>query len=149
MSALSNFFSSFYLYIIAGLFSVVLFLGWFSVHQTQALGEVKQSLSTALDANTTLQKSLELKDLSCKIDDKITTEYQEEKSSNETQTQVEQSAIDKLPSIAPIKPTKAGVNNVTPTQNPTVNIDNALPDSLRELLLQTCNRAKGSACINP
>jgi len=66
----SGIFSSISLYIILGLAASTASLGWLSVHNYRAKVEAESALVVAINVNTSLQNSLNLKDLSCKIDDK-------------------------------------------------------------------------------
>ena len=72
-------FNSIYLYIILGLAASTASLGWLSVHNYRAKVEAESALVQAINANTDLQKSLNLKDLSCKIDDASMAELSAEK----------------------------------------------------------------------
>lgn len=72
-------FNSVYLYIILGLAASTASLGWLSVHNYRAKVEAEQALAQAINVNTEMQKSLNLKDLSCKIDDASVVELNAEK----------------------------------------------------------------------
>ena len=72
-------FNSIYLYIILGLVASTASLGWLSVHNYRAKVEAESALVVAINVNTDMQKSLNLKDLSCKIDDKSVVELDAEK----------------------------------------------------------------------
>lgn len=72
-------FNSVYLYIILGLAASTASLGWLSVHNYRAKVEAEQALAQAINVNTDMQKSLNLKDLSCKIDDASVVELNTEK----------------------------------------------------------------------
>jgi len=69
-------FNSIWFYIILGLSLSTVSLGWLSLHNYTGRVEAESSLVAAINANTDLQKSLNLKDLSCKIDDKSVVELQ-------------------------------------------------------------------------
>lgn len=72
-------FNSIYLYIILGLVASTASLGWLSVHNYRAKVEAEQALVVAINVNTDMQKSLNLKDLSCKVDDASVAELSAEK----------------------------------------------------------------------
>ena len=72
-------FNSVYLYIILGLAASTASLGWLSVHNYRAKVEAESALVVAINVNTDMQKSLNLKDLSCKIDDASVAELSAEK----------------------------------------------------------------------
>lgn len=72
-------FNSIYLYIILGLVASTASLGWLSVHNYRAKVEAESALVVAINVNTDMQKSLNLKDLSCKIDDASVAELSAEK----------------------------------------------------------------------
>jgi hypothetical protein len=65
----SGIFSSISLYIILGLAASTASLGWLSVHNYRAKVEAESALVVAINVNTDMQKSLNLKELSCKTDD--------------------------------------------------------------------------------
>ena len=72
-------FNSIYLYIILGLAASTASLGWLSVHNYRAKVEAESALVVAINVNTDMQKSLNLKDLSCKVDDASVAELSAEK----------------------------------------------------------------------
>ena len=72
-------FNSVYLYIILGLAASTASLGWLSVHNYRAKVEAESALVVAINVNTDMQKSLNLKDLSCKVDDASVAELSAEK----------------------------------------------------------------------
>lgn len=115
-------FNSVYLYIILGLAASTASLGWLSVHNYRAKVEAESALVVAINANTDLQKSLNLKDLSCKIDDASVAELSAEK----IQIDKNISPInDQLKDLATVKKTPA-------IKSPTVKVNkdesNFLPD---------------------
>lgn len=75
----SGIFSSISLYIILGLAASTASLGWLSMHNYLAKVEAESALAQAINVNTDMQKSLNLKDLSCKIDDASVAELSAEK----------------------------------------------------------------------
>jgi len=136
-------FNSIWLYAVAALLATTLLFGGLLYREIGKTAEAEQALATVIDANTSLQKSLDLKDSSCKIDDTISTERQEEKALSDKAKDSELSAIDNIPisiktPLTPL-PTSQGITN----ESNVVDIDGKLPESLRLLLSQSYNRAKG------
>lgn len=103
--------------------------------------EAQSALVQVIDANTELQKSLNLRDLSCKIDDKVVSEYQAEKQVQQDKTQAAVTSIQNIPK-KPVAPTKAVMNEE-------IDVDSKLPSSLQFLLNQNCLQGEGDACISP
>jgi len=85
-------------YIILALSASTAGLGWLSIslHDDKVVAE--QALAQAINVNTEMQKSLNLKDLSCKQDDKDTTELESEKSILKTKVDELSTQISKLKS---------------------------------------------------
>lgn len=106
----SGVFSSISLYIILGLAASTASLGWLSVHNYRAKVVAEQALAKAINVNTEMQKSLNLKDLSCKIDDGSTVEFMEEK-------EEVREKIDDL--VVKITNLKRGIA-ITPSENETL-----------------------------
>ncbi|RYY51365.1 MAG: hypothetical protein EOO06_01135 [Chitinophagaceae bacterium] len=139
-------FNSIWFYIILGLALSTVSLGWLSLHNYTAKVEAESALVIAINANTDLQKSLNLKDLSCKIDDSISAERTEEKQASDSVKDKEIASIDKLPvkikaPLVTIPTNQASVQALS-NENNTVDIDNELPADLVRLLSQSYNRAK-------
>ena len=122
-------FNSIYLYIILGLAASTASLGWLSVHNYRAKVEAESALVVAINVNTEMQKSLNLKDLSCKIDDKSVVELDAEKkqideSISPINSQLKDLATVKKPATHVAQPT-----GPTPKQNETTKDEsNFLPD---------------------
>lgn len=89
-------FNSVYLYIILGLAASTASLGWLSVHNYRAKVEAESALVVAINVNTEMQKSLNLKDLSCKIDDKSVVELDADKKDLQTKIEGVSESIEKL-----------------------------------------------------
>lgn len=102
--------------------------------------EAQSALVQAIDANTELQKSLNLRDLSCKIDNKVVSEYQAEKQVQQNKMQVIVSKIDSIPK-------KPSVQQQV-KQDAEIDIDSPLPDSLVKLLRESCGKGEGDVCTN-
>lgn len=111
----SGIFSSISLYIILGLVASTASLGWLSVHNYRSKVEAESALVVAINANTDMKKSLNLKDLSCKIDDKAVVEVTEEKILiDEAVAPVN----DKLQALATVKPPIKQPIKVNNKENP-------------------------------
>lgn len=123
------------LLVLCGLFGVL------SYHFYGAKVEAESALVQVIDANTELQKSLNLRNLSCKIDNKVVSDYQAEKQVQQDKMQVTVSKIDSIPK-------KASVQSQV-KQDAEIDIDSPLPDSLVKLLRESCGKGKGDACISP
>lgn len=112
-------------YIILVLSATTAGLGWLSLslHDDKVVAE--QALAQAINVNTEMQKSLNLKDLSCKIDDKSVVELDAEKK------QIDEAVSpinSQLKDLATIKK-KLVTQVVAPKQNETTKDEsNFLPD---------------------
>ena len=102
--------------------------------------EAESALVQVIDANTALQKSINLQVKSCEISDKVVSEYQAEKQVQQDKTQVIVSKIDSLPK-------KPSVQSQV-KQDAEIDIDSPLPDSLRILLRESCGKGEGDVCTN-
>jgi len=140
-SFISSLSSSVYLYIIATLLSISLVTSGLLYWQIGKTADAEAALVSAINANTSLQKSLNLRDLSCKVDDAIATEYQIEKTIINQEKDKELASIDKLPSKPVQAPSTKAVSNESKSN--VVNIDDALPDDLTRLLTESYNRVSG------
>lgn len=89
-------FNSITLYLILGLLATTLGFGYLSYHFYGDKVEAESALIQVIDANTGLQKSLNLRDLSCKIDDASVVEVEAEKKDLQTKTDVVSTKIEKL-----------------------------------------------------
>jgi hypothetical protein len=89
-------FNSWTFYLILGLSATTLSLGWLSLslHDDKVIAE--QALVHAINVNTDMQKSLNLKDLSCKIDDDSVVEVESEKKILKDKIDVINDNIEKL-----------------------------------------------------
>jgi predicted RNase H-like nuclease (RuvC/YqgF family) len=85
-------------YIILALSVSTAGLGWLSLSLHDDKVEAEQALAQVINVNTEMQKSLNLKDLSCKQDDKDTTELESEKSILKTKVDELSTQISKLKS---------------------------------------------------
>ena len=97
-------FNSIYLYIILGLAASTASLGWLSVHNYRAKVEAESALVVAINVNTDMQKSLNLKDSSCKIDDEAVVEVETEKKDLQSKVDAVSDKFDKLKIITATKP---------------------------------------------
>ena len=89
-------FNSWMLYLILGLSASTLGLGWLSLslHDDKIIAE--QALVQAINVNSDIQKSLNLKDLSCKVDDASVVEVEVGKKDLQTKIEVISDNIEKL-----------------------------------------------------
>lgn len=119
-------FNNILFYLVIGLSASTMGFGYLSYSLSNDKAVAEQALIQAIDANTELQKSLNLQIKSCEISDTITSEYQSEKQVQQGKVQITVTAIDKLPS-KPQKVVKDEVSDV-------VDIDGRLPSVLIGLL---------------
>ena len=146
--------NSVYLYIILGLAASTASLGWLSVHNYRAKVEAESALVVAINVNTDMQKSLNLKDLSCKIDDKSVVELEMDKSALKDKTEAISQEISKLPTGIKKLPTANNMITEAPKNAEESNVltgSELLSDDLRKLLLQSyCNiEPSDQQCLSP
>lgn len=142
---LSSFLSGFPIswYIILALFATTAGLGWISLslHDDKVIAE--QALVQAINVNTEMQKSLNLKDLSCKIDDKSVVEVEADKTALKDKTEAISQEISKLPTGIKKLPTTNNMITEAPKNAEEGNVltgSELLSDDLRKLLLKSyCN----------
>lgn len=132
-------FNSVYLYIILGLAASTASLGWLSVHNYRAKVEAESALVVAINVNTDMQKSLNLKDLSCKVDDASVAELSAEK------IQIDENISpinDQLKDLATVKKTpviksptvKVNTNETTKDESNFLPDDGLLSPNVKRLL---------------
>ena len=135
-------FNSWMFYLILGLAASTLGLGWLSLslHDDKVIAE--QALVQAINVNSDTQKSLNLKDLSCKIDTVSVVEVEAEKAVLKDKTEAISQEISKLPTGVK----KPAINNIITEAPKNAEESNVLTggellsDNLRKLLLQAyCN----------
>lgn len=117
--------NSWVFYIILALSATTAGLGWvsLSLHDDKVIAE--QALAQAINVNTEMQKSLNLKDLSCKIDDKSVVELDAEKKQIDESISPINSQLKDLATVKKKLVTKV----VAPKQNETTKDEsNFLPD---------------------
>lgn len=142
---LSSFLSGFPIswYIVLVLSATTAGLGWLSLslHDDKVIAE--QALVQAINVNTEMQKSLNLKDLSCKIDDKSVVEVEADKTALKDKTEVISQEISKLPTGIKKLPTINSIITEAPKNAEESNVltgSELLSDDLRKLLLKSyCN----------
>jgi hypothetical protein len=119
----------------------------YSFYSDKAVAE--SQLEVAIVSNKFMALSLERKDKACTLQDKIAAENQAEQQEIVEEKDADLNAIDKMASVSVVEE-KAfkGAENVNKQSN-VVSLDTELPESLRLLLQDSCNRSKGSACTNP
>ena len=89
-------FNSITLYLILGLSATTLGFGYLSYYQTGKRAEAESALVQVIDANTELQKSLNLQVKSCQIDDTSVVKVEAEKKDLQTKIEVVSDNIEKL-----------------------------------------------------
>lgn len=142
MSFLTSLSSSIYLYIIAGLLTLVVVFGGLSYYFKGVADEKSAELKVAQSANSTLQESLDKKTQSCDITDKQLAEYQSQTNTIVIEKNTKLSAIDALPSTPRQVKVKSNESNVA-------GIDDLLPPDLIGLLKQSSAVVKGSTTVHP
>jgi len=136
-------FNSWMFYILLGLSASTLGLGWLSLslHDDKLIAE--QALVQAINVNSDMQKSLNLKDLSCKIDSNSVVEVEVEKAVLKDKTEAISQEISKLPSGIKKLPAINNMITEAPKNAEESNVltgSELLSDDLRKLLLQSyCN----------
>ena len=119
----------------------------YSFYSDKAVAE--SQLEVAVVSNKFMAVSLERKDKACTLQDKIATENQIEQQEIAGKTDAVLNAIDKMASVSVVEENASnGAQNVNKQSN-IASLDAELPESLRLLLQDSCNRSKGSACTAP
>lgn len=133
-------FNSWMFYLILGLSASTLGFGYLSYYQTGKRAEAESALTQAINVNTDMQKSLNLKDLSCKQDDKDTAELEADKAILKDKVDSLSSQITKLKSGIK-KPVSQNINNPEAPKNAEANtiLDGTelLSDDLKRLLTES------------
>ena len=130
-------------FILNGLFGYLSY----SFYSDKAVAE--SQLEVAVVSNKFMALSLERKDKVCTLQDKIAAENQTEQQEIVGKTEADLNAIDKMASVSVVEENASnGTQNVNKQSN-IVSLDAELPESLRLLLQDSCNRSKGSTCTNP
>jgi len=119
----------------------------YSFYSDKAVAE--SQLEVAVVSNKFMAVSLERKDKVCTLQDKIAAENQTEQQEIAGKTDAVLNAIDKMASVSVVEENASnGAQNVNKQSN-IASLDAELPESLRLLLQDSCNRSKGSACTHP
>ena len=119
----------------------------YSFYSDKAVAE--SQLEVAVVSNKFMAVSLERKDKVCTLQDKIAAENQTEQQEIVGKTDAVLNAIDKMVVVPTVlQKTSNGAENVNKQSN-VVSLDAELPESLRLLLQDSCNRSKGSECTHP
>ena len=119
----------------------------YSFYSDKAVAE--SQLEVAVVSNKFMALSLERKDKVCTLQDKIAAENQTEQQEIAGKTDADLNAIDKMVVVPTVlQKTSNGAQNVNKQSN-IVSLDAELPEPLRLLLQDSCNRSKGSTCSNP
>ena len=119
----------------------------YSFYSDKAVAE--SQLEVAVVSNKFMAVSLERKDKVCTLQDKIAAENQTEQQEIAGKTEAVLNAIDKMVVVPTVlQKTSNRAENVNKQSN-VVSLDAELPESLRLLLQDSCNRSKGSECTHP
>ena len=119
----------------------------YSFYSDKAVAE--SQLEVAVVSNKFMAVSLERKDKVCTLQDKIAAENQTEQQEIAGKTDAVLNAIDKMASVSVVEENASnGAQNVNKQSN-IASLDAELPESLRLLLQDSCNRSKGSECTHP
>ncbi len=125
----------------------------YSFYSDKAVAE--SQLEVAVVSNKFMAVSLERKDKVCTLQDKIAAENQTEQQEIVGKTDAVLNAIDKMASVSVVEENASNGSlfskekeNVNKQSN-IASLDAELPESLRLLLQDSCNRSKGSKCTHP
>lgn len=119
----------------------------YSFYSDKAVAE--SQLEVAIVSNKFMALSLERKDKVCTLQDKIAAENQTEQQEIVGKTDAVLNAIDKMVVVpAVLQKTSNEAENVNKQSN-IASLDAELPEPLRLLLQDSCNRIKGSECTHP
>ena len=119
----------------------------YSFYSDKAVAE--SQLEVAVVSNKFMAVSLERKDKVCTLQDKIAAENQTEQQEIVGKTDAVLNAIDKMASVSVVEENASnGAQNVNKTSN-VASLDAELPEPLRLLIQDSCNRSKGSECTHP
>ena len=125
----------------------------YSFYSDKAVAE--SQLEVAVVSNKFMAVSLERKSAACTLQDKIAAENQTEQLQIVEEKDADLNAIDKMASVSVVEEkAPKGAENVNKTSDvvqtqSVVPLDGLLPEPLRVLLQDSCNRSKGSTCTNP
>ena len=119
----------------------------YSFHSDKAVAE--SQLEVAVVSNKFMALSLERKDKVCTLQDKISAENQAEQQEIVGKTEAVLNAIDKMVVVPTVlQKTSNEAENVNKQSN-VASLDAELPEPLRLLIQDSCNRSKGSECTHP
>jgi len=119
----------------------------YSFYSDKAVAE--SQLEVAIVSNKFMAVSLERKSAACTLQDKVAAENQTEQQEIVDEKDAVLNAIDKMASVSVVEEkAPKGAENVNKQSN-IADLDAELPEPLRVLLQDSCNRSKGSACTNP
>ena len=134
-------FNNILFYLVIGLSASTMGFGYLSYSLSNDKAVAEQALIQVIDANTELQKSLNLRDLSCKQDIVSTVELAAEKKDLNDKSEVITQEISKLPTSVK-KPTNNIITEAPKNaeESHVLNGGELLSDDLRKLLIQSyCN----------
>lgn len=133
-------FNNLLFYLVIGLSASTIGFGYLSYSLSNDKAVAESALVQVIDANTELQKSLNLKDLSCKQDDKDITELEADKAVLKDKVESLSAQITKLKSGIK-KPVSQNINNPEAPKNAEANtiLDGTelLSDDLKRLLTES------------
>lgn len=109
----------------------------------------ESQLEVAIVSNKFMALSLERKSAACTLQDRIASENQTEQQQIVEEKDADLNAIDKMVVVpAVLQKTSNEAENVNKQSN-IADLDAELPEPLRLLLQDSCNRSKGSECTHP
>ena len=119
----------------------------YSFYSDKAVAE--SQLEVAVVSNKFMAVSLERKSAACTLQDKIAAENQTEQQEIVGKTEAVLNAIDKMASVSVVEENALKEAENVNKQSTIASLDAELPEPLRLLLQDSCNRSKGSECIHP
>ena len=144
-------FSNILFYLVIGLSASTMGFGYLSYSLSNDKAVAEQALIQAIDANTDMQKSLNLKDLSCKVDDKDTVDVEADKKVLKDKVDELTTQISKLKSGTK-KLVSPNVNNPEAPKNAEANtiLDGTelLSDDLKRLLTESYCLVEGCTSLS-
>lgn len=119
----------------------------YSFYSDKSVAE--SQLEVAIVSNKFMAVSLERKSAACTLQDEMAAENQTEQLQIVEEKDADLNAIDKMASVSVVEENASnGAQNVNKQSN-IASLDAELPEPLRLLLQDSCNRSKGSACTAP
>ena len=119
----------------------------YSFYSDKAVAE--SQLEVAVVSNKFMALSLERKDKVCTLQDKIAAENQTEQQEIAGKTEAVLNASDKMVVVPQVLQKTSNESENVNKQSNIASLDAELPEPLRLLLQDSCNRSKGSECTHP